>query len=264
MKSDRTANASIPGRIAGVLLAVVVLTNAMNASAAGDGDARDPAVAADKLVSRLQALRPGIPIENVSATPIPDIYALEITGGTVYYGTADGRYLFAGDLYELGDDDLINLAEAGRTETRRALLDEVPREEMVIFSPEGRTRASISVFTDVDCGYCQKLHQEVPELNRMGVEVRYLAYPRAGVGSPSYDKIVSAWCADDPNEAITRLKARQSIPDAQCPNPVAEQFELGREIGVQGTPAIILENGSMLPGYMPAEQLAEAVGIPSG
>lgn len=231
------------------------------AESAAVSQARDPAAAAAKLVSRLEALRPGIPIENVSATPLPDIYALELAGGAVYYGTADGRYLFAGDLYELKDDELVNLAEASRAEMRRELMDQVDREDMVIFSPAGPTKASISVFTDVDCGYCQKLHQEVPELNRMGVEVRYLAYPRAGVGSRSYDKIVSAWCADDPNAALTRLKARQSIPDADCTNPVAQQFDLGQAVGVTGTPAIVLEDGRMLPGYLPAQQLAEAVGI---
>ena len=216
---------------------------------------------ADKLVSRLKALRPDIPIESVSSTPLPGIFALELTGGTVFYGTADGRYLFAGDLYELGDDDLVNLAEAGRSEKRKSLMAEVPRKDMVIFSPPGPVKAAISVFTDVDCGYCQKLHQEVPELNAMGVEVRYLAYPRAGVGSQSYDKIVSAWCADDPNTALTRLKARQEIPTVTCPNPVARQFELGQEIGVAGTPAILLEDGRLLPGYLPAGELAVTLGI---
>lgn len=216
---------------------------------------------AERLVSKLKSLRPDIPIEAVSSTPIPGIYALELTGGTVFYGTADGQYLFAGDLYELGENELINLAEAGRADMRRELMSTVAEKDMLVFSPSGATKAAINVFTDVDCGYCQKLHQEVPALNAMGVEVRYLAYPRAGVGSRSYQKIVSAWCAEDPNAALTKLKARESIPDATCPNPVAEQFDLGREIGVNGTPAIVLEDGRMLPGYMPADDLARAIGI---
>lgn len=215
----------------------------------------------DKLVERLQALRPDIPIENVASTPIPGIYALELAGGTVFYGTEDGRYLFAGDLYELGDDELVNLAEAGRTSKRQKLLAQVDKDDMLVFSPKGPTKAAINVFTDVDCGYCQKLHQEVPELNAMGIEVRYLAYPRAGVGSQSYQKIVSAWCADDPNAALTKLKARQTIPAATCDNPVADQYQLGREMGVSGTPAIVLKDGTLLPGYMPARDLAEAVGV---
>lgn len=224
-----------------------------------------PARAEDgqRLVERLKALRPDIPIENVASTPIPGIYALELAGGTVFYGTEDGRYLFAGDMYELGDDELINLAETGRTMKREKLLAQVDKDDMLIFSPQGPTKAAISVFTDVDCGYCQKLHQEVPALNDMGIEVRYMAYPRAGIGSESYDKIVSAWCAEDPNAALTRVKARQPIPSATCENPVAEQYQLGREMGVSGTPAIILQDGTLLPGYMPADKLAEAVGVTS-
>jgi thiol:disulfide interchange protein DsbC len=243
-----------------ILLGVAAaITLALPLTAAEDGAA--PAGDAAKLVERLQALRPDIPIENVASSPIPGIYALELAGGTVFYGTADGRYLFAGDLYHLGDEELTNLAEAGRAEKRRELMDDVSRDDMVVFSPTVATKAAIMVFTDVDCGFCQKLHQEVPKLNDMGIEVRYLAYPRAGVGSASYQKIVSAWCADDPNTALTRLKARQPVPDATCPNPVADQLALGRAMGVSGTPAIVLEDGTMLPGYMPAEQLAEAVGI---
>ncbi|MEM8768439.1 MAG: DsbC family protein [Pseudomonadota bacterium] len=216
---------------------------------------------AQALVDRLKALRPDIPIEGVSPSPLPGIYQLDLPGGTVFYGTADGRYLFAGDLYELGEDDLINLAEVGRIEKRQAIMADVATEDMVVFAANGTRKAAINVFTDVDCGYCRKLHQEVPELNRMGIEVRYLAYPRAGIGSPAYNKIVSAWCADDPNTAITALKAGEEIPDATCENPVASQYELGREVGVSGTPAIVLEDGRMLPGYLPADALAEAIGI---
>lgn len=236
------------------LLSIAIIASAATFAGAAEPDA-------ERLVSKLKSLRPDIPIEAVSSTPIPGIYALELAGGTVFYGTADGRYLFAGDLYELGENDLINLAEAGRTDKRRELMDTVAKKDMLIFSPSGATKAAINVFTDVDCGYCQKLHQEVPALNAMGVEVRYLAYPRAGVGSRSYQKIVSAWCAEDPNAALTKLKARESIPDATCPNPVAEQFELGREMGVNGTPAIVLQNGRLLPGYMPADDLAQAIGL---
>ncbi len=256
----------ITATIATLALAAAAIALTLPRAIAGDDEAASPVAGgaareADKLVTRLKALRPDIPIENVKASPIPGIYALELAGGTVFYGTEDGRYLFAGDLYELGDEELVNLAEVGRAELRHELLAGVPRSEMIVFSPQGDTRAAINVFTDVDCGFCQKLHQEVPKLNEMGIEVRYLAYPRAGVGSESYRKIVSAWCAKDPNTALTRLKARQSIPDASCPNPVAEQLELGRQMGVSGTPAIVLQDGTMLPGYMPAERLAEVVGI---
>jgi len=248
--------------LAKTLLSPCRLIGMLSLFLAGAALAADaPADGGQKLRERLQILRPGIPVQRVSPTPIPGIYALEIDGGTTFYGTEDGRYLFAGDMYELGDTDLINLAEAGRTVKRRELISQVALKDMVIFSPKGETKAVVNVFTDVDCGFCRKLHQEVPQLNDMGIEVRYLAYPRAGIGSESYDRIVSAWCSKDPNTAITKLKAGQSIPSATCDNPVAAEFELGREMGVNGTPAIVLQDGRLLPGYMPADELAKTLGI---
>lgn len=237
-----------------VLITMLTLVGTVSAVAdtAADGQA---------LVAKLKALRPEIPIERVAPSPLPGIYQLELAGGTVFYGTEDGRYLFAGDLYELGDDDLVNLAEQGRVEKRQTLMAAVDVNDMVVFPPSGKRKAVITVFTDVDCGYCQKLHKEVPRLNELGVEVRYLAYPRAGIGSRSYQKIVSAWCSEDRNSAITALKAGQEIPDIDCPNPVADQYELGLAVGVSGTPAIVLEDGRLLPGYMPADQLVQAIGI---
>jgi thiol:disulfide interchange protein DsbC len=243
-----------------ILTLVAVVAFGITAWAAGQQGPAD-AGAGEKLVERLKSLRPDIPIEGVSASPVPGIFALELAGGTVFYGTADGRYLFAGDLYELGDTELVNLAEARRTEQRRALMADVPRDDLVIFPAAGKTKAVVNVFTDVDCGFCRKLHQEVPTLNEMGIEIRYLAYPRAGVGSRSYQKIVSAWCADDPNAALTQLKAGQEIPDRACDNPVARQLDLGRQVGVTGTPALVLEDGRLLPGYFPADELAQKVGI---
>lgn len=213
------------------------------------------------LAERFSALRPNVTIKSVTATPVPGIYALELGGGDVLYGTEDGRYLFNGDLYELGEHEIVNLAEIRRIQNRKTIMANVPSSEMVIFTTEGDPKAFISVFTDVDCTYCRKLHLEVPRLNELGVEVRYLAYPRAGIGSRSYDKIVSAWCSDDPQLAITQLKAGQTIADATCQNPVAAQFELGSEVGVTGTPAIVLEDGRLLPGYLSAEDLVEQLGI---
>ena len=132
---------------------------------------------------------------------------------------------------------------------------------MIVFGPE-EAKAFVYVFTDVDCYYCQKLHQEVPALKELGVEIRYLAYPRAGVGSPSYRKIASAWCAEDPNISLTALKAGEQIPDNVCENnPVAEQYMLGGQLGVSGTPALVTESGKLLPGYMPADKLANALGL---
>jgi thiol:disulfide interchange protein DsbC len=231
------------------------------AGVAPSGDA--PPAGAARLLSRLEAARPDIAAQvlDVEPAPIPGLFVLSLPGGTMLYGTADGRHLIAGDLYELTDGELVNLAEVERAETRRRLIAAVPRGDMIVFTPAGPTKAAISVFTDVDCGYCQLLHREVPELNQLGIEVRYLGYPRGGIGSDTHRKMTSAWCARDPNEAITRLKARETIPPATCDNPIARHFELGGAVGVNGTPAIVLEDGRLLPGYLPAERLAAILGL---
>ncbi|MFK7916124.1 MAG: DsbC family protein [Pseudomonadales bacterium] len=248
--------------IAGATLALVSALAAGVLLAASEQAPAKPVFShGQALVDRLQQLRPGLPVESVTKTPVAGLVALNLTDGETYYGTEDGRYLFSGDLFRLDDNDLVNLSEERRSGQRKTLLASIETKDTVVFAPNKQAKASLYVFTDVDCGYCRKLHQEVPALNAMGIEVRYLAYPRAGVGSPSYDKIVSAWCARDPQAALTNLKAGQNIKTQTCTNPVANQYDLGRQMGINGTPAIVLEDGTLLPGYMPAAQLAAALGL---
>lgn len=212
------------------------------------------------LVARLKALRPDLPIVMVHPTPVAGIQGIELEGGTFLYVTADGRHLFAGDLWAM-DSTLTNLTDTFRNTKRMAQMAKLPIEEMVVFSPKKAARQAIFVFTDIDCGYCRKLHLEMAAMNDLGIEVRYLAYPREGVGSEAYKKLVSAWCADDRQTALTRLKAGQPVPAKTCVNPVADQYKLGQVIGVTGTPAIITQTGELLPGYMPAKELALALGL---
>ncbi len=240
---------------AGLAIAFVCLGTAVSTAIAAA-----PA-GSERLLGALNKHAPNLPIEDVYEAPLPGFIAVELAGGNVLYGSADGRYFyFGGDLYEMGAE-LVNLTEGRRATKRKRLLDAVPMEEMVVFSPAGTTRTHVSVFTDIDCGYCRKLHQEVAEINALGIEVRYLAYPRAGMGTPSAAKIITAWCADDRNDAMTALKAGEQVPMASCSNPVANQIELGRQVGVSGTPAIVTADGRLLPGYMPAQDLAEAIGL---
>ena len=185
---------------------------------------------------------------------------MSLAGGQTLHITQDGIFLIAGDLYRVTESDLINLAEFERNGRRKQLLAKLDESEMVVFSPQN-PKKTVTVFTDFDCTYCRKLHQEVPALNEMGIAVRYLAYPRAGVPSASYDKMVSAWCADDPNAALTKAKMGKAIPQKTCANPVAKHYRLGDDFGVTGTPALILEDGQLLPGYMPATALAARLGI---
>ena len=151
--------------------------------------------------------------------------------------------------------DVVNLTEQLQQKVAAELVNKLDPADMVIF-PATETKAKITVFTDVDCGYCQKLHNEVPALNRAGVEVRYLAWPREGMSGKTYNTMVNIWCADDRQEAMTRAKRRQSVKPATCRTPIERQYALGHQLGIRGTPAIVLENGEVVPGYMPATQLA--------
>ena len=203
----------------------------------------------------LNTLQPDLKVESVSASPLKGLHQVQLEGGRVLYMSEDGQYLMQGYLYQMRDGQMVNLTEQAENVAVARQLNALPRNEMVIFAPKN-PKTHITVFTDTDCGYCQLLHKEVAELNRQGVEVRYLAYPRAGVGSPTYETLVSVWCAKNPQEAMNQAKARKKVAAATCENPVAKQYELGQRIGVQGTPAIFLANGQLIPGYQPADKLA--------
>ena len=213
------------------------------------------------LADVLQRRLPDINISAIESSPIPGMRTVEIDQGVLLHVTEDGSYAIAGVLYALTDDGPVDPFEARKTAKRMALLADVPMEQMIVFAPEGETKAVLSVFTDTDCGFCRKLHAEVPELNGKGIEVRYLAFPRMGIGSETYDKMVSAWCADNRHDAITRLKRGRTIPSKSCDNPVAEQYEIGQLFDIQGTPTIITGDGELIGGYVPAAELAQGLGV---
>ena len=212
---------------------------------------------------RLSAARSGLPIERISASEVEGIYRVELASGETLHTTADGRFLF-GDLWEVREHDLVNLSELRRNDQRKALIARLDPKDMVVFAPAGGTRAVVNVFTDVDCGYCRKLHSEMAGYNALGIEIRYLAYPRAGIGSPSAAKLVTAWCSENRQDALTRLKQMEDVPARTCDSPVEEDFALGQALGVNGTPALLLEDGRMVPGYVPPAELAGLLGLPGG
>lgn len=204
----------------------------------------------------LKSIQPDLPIEAVAESAVPGLYQVELKGGQLLYATGDGQFILQGDLYRVADGQAVNLTAKHQGKEVARMLADIPRSEMVVFAPE-QPKTHITVFTDTDCGYCQKLHSEVPELNRLGVEVRYLAFPRQGVGSHGYNTLVSVWCAKDRNAAMNLAKSREEVPAATCDNPVTKQYELGQSIGVNGTPAIVLADGQLIPGYKPAAELAK-------
>ena len=204
-----------------------------------------------------------IGIESVRPSPAPGIVEVQVINGPLLYATEDGGYFFLnGDLHQVSVSGAVNLTEERRSLARKEQLAAVSLEDMVVFSPKGETRDYVSVFTDVTCFYCQKLHREVDQLNAKGVEVRYLAFPRGGINSDGAKKLATAWCADDQQTTLTELKAGMDLPVNDCADsPIAAQYQLGQEMGVSGTPAIITSSGKMIPGYRPAADLIVALGL---
>lgn len=200
---------------------------------------------------KIRTLVPNAKTIAVSETPLEGILQIQINSDIVYM-TADSKYLFQGQILEM--DTRINLTDQAKSTIRLGLLKELNTDEQISFGPENPVY-DLLVFTDLDCGYCRKLHNQMEEYNKEGIAIHYLAFPRAGIGSASYDKFVSVWCADDQQQALTLAKNGDEPEPLNCPNPVADQYELGREVGVTGTPALVTENGTLIPGYMPPEQL---------
>jgi len=203
----------------------------------------------------LQGLQADMPIEAIAESPISGLYQIALKGGRQLYASADGQYLMQGYLFQVKDGQAINLTEQAESQGIAREINAIPVSDMVVFRPEN-PKTHITVFTDTDCGYCQKLHSEMAELNKLGVEVRYVAFPRQGIGSEGYNTLVNVWCASDKQQAMNRAKRGQSVADAKCENPVEKQYQLGQLIGVRGTPAIVLANGQLIPGYQPAAMLA--------
>jgi len=194
-----------------------------------------------------------VSISRISATALPGIYEVQL-GTEILYVTADGRFALRGDLLDL--EQRRNLSEDRRAELRATALRKVPATDLIEFAAP-RERHRIYVFTDVNCGYCQRMHRDMPELHRRGISVRYLAFPVIGNARVAYRDMEAVWCADDRQEALTRAKAGGRVEPRRCASPVNRQYELGRSFGIQGTPAIYLENGRGLPGYLTPQQMMQ-------
>lgn len=189
------------------------------------------------------------------------LFQVVLASGERLYTVEDGRFLLTGDLYEVSENEIVNLTEMQRNRERLAAIEALNPDDIISFAPAGETKKVVYAFTDIDCGYCRKLHDEVQDYTDLGIEIRYLAFPRAGVGSASFQKYVSAFCAADNKQSLTDAKAGREIPTLNCENPVAAQYELGRMLGVSGTPSLILDSGQMVPGYVPAADLARQLGL---
>jgi len=197
----------------------------------------------------------GIKLEDVRISPVNGIYEVS-RDAEISYLTSDGRYAILGDMIDLDSD--ANISENRRRIIRARMIDAVPENEMLVFAPKEAAKYTITVFTDIDCGYCRRLHSQIAEYNRLGIRVRYMFFPRSGPDTPSWHKAESVWCSSNRNDALTRAKNGEDLKTAKCPTDIiSRDFELGQKLAVDGTPAIFLASGEMLGGYLPPGQLSK-------
>lgn len=210
-----------------------------------------------QIKAELERAFPELKTATVKPSPVSGMYEVE-HDSKIFYTTSDGKYLFMGDVMDLRAQS--NITESRRAAIRTRLLNEVGEQNMIVIGPD-KPKRTLTVFTDVDCGYCAKFHLDVPALNKQGVKVRYLFFPRSGIGSESYKRAVAVWCADDRAKAIGIAKARGKLDMKTCANPVESHYQLGQRLDVGGTPTIFLDDGKLLPGYIPPPRLLAILGL---
>lgn len=200
---------------------------------------------------KIRAMAPGVTSIAISETPLTDLLQVQV-GNEIYYASSDAKYLVIGRIMDM--DTRVNLTDQAKAAVVKDLLVDLDLTQQISFSP-AEPEYELLVFTDIDCGYCRKLHDQIDEYMAEGIAIHYAAFPRAGLTSHSFEKFVSVWCADDQQNALTLAKGGDEPEPLQCENPIGEQYELGRTIGVTGTPALVTNDGLLIPGYMPPAQL---------
>ena len=210
----------------------------------------------DNIRESLKNILPdGAIIESIEATPIQDMYAVYYGDLQPIYVTKDGSFFIYGDIYKINSNSISNITDESIAERRKIILNDIPANELISFKSKNE-QFSVIVFTDVDCGYCRKLHNQINEYNKLGISINYAAYPRSGLGTSAFTKMVGAWCSDDPKGSISKLKNNKNLDLSFCDSqPVSKQYVIGQKLGVNGTPAIFSMDGDMFPGYIEPEEL---------
>ena len=197
----------------------------------------------------------GAVIEQIEPSPIPGIYAVYYGDLQPIYVTQDGSFFIYGDIYKININSISNITEKSIVERRKLILQNIPSEELISFKSSNE-QFSVIVFTDVDCGYCRKLHNQIDEYNSLGISINYAAFPRSGLGTSAFTKMVGAWCSDNPKDSMTKLKNNLTLDISFCENqPVSKQYIIGKKLGVDGTPSVFSMDGEMFPGYIEPEEL---------
>jgi len=221
---------------------------------AASEESQDPE---QQLRESLARIAPEMAITSVTESVMPGVYEV-VSGAQVFYVTPNGKYMLEGSIIDL--EQRVDISEQRRGTLQMSLINDVPEDQMLVFNNEaGDAERSITVFTDTDCGYCQRLHQEIETITAADIKVRYLLFPRAGLESPSSTELQSVWCASDQQEAMTIAKTGGQVPHASCENPIESHMAVARQVGLRGTPLIYLDSGTKIPGYQPAAELIRQI-----
>ena len=256
------------------LFCVAVLLGTVSLSACAQapqsGPAKEPAAgpapgataakagtADERARQALKTLNPQVEIDYIGAAALPGFREV-IVGGQVVYVSDDGKYLVQGSLLDIEAKKELTQASPALGKYRQGLLNTVKQKDRIVFAPANPVH-TVSIFTDIECGYCRKLHSEIAEYNKQGIAIEYLAFPRMGLGSPDHTNMISVWCAPDRKQALTDAKVGKPITPRNCTSPVNMEFDIGQRLGVSGTPAIYAADGTQLGGYLPPAQLRAAL-----
>jgi len=239
---DQPAKATAPAKAATPAKAVVPA-----------GKSTVPADVRARVVSKLD----GAKAEDVGPSPIPGLYEVTM-GGLIAYVSSDGKYLVSGNVYDL--DTQVNVTASRRNEARAKALAAARDAQMIVFSP-ANAKMTVTVFTDIDCGYCRKFHGQIADLNKAGIRVRYMMFPRSGPGTESWRKAEAVWCSADRRDALTRAKRGEEVKAKPCTGAAAiqTQYSMGEDLGVEGTPAIFTQTGDYVGGFMTPDQLVKVI-----
>ncbi|MCB1581940.1 MAG: thioredoxin fold domain-containing protein [Marinicella sp.] len=204
-----------------------------------------------------------VKVVEISETPISGVMEVLVDAGRgseILYMSSDGKYILNGSIVDI--DKRINITDLKKSVIRKEMMGKFGKSQRIDFFPEGKNMEHhVTVFTDIDCGYCRKLHSEMSQYNELGIGISYLFFPRAGLQSGSFDKAVNVWCSDNQQEAMTLAKAGETVEPKTCDNPIEEHYKAGVTAGVSGTPALVLDDGTLMPGYLPPEQLKQRLDL---
>ena len=268
----------LPCLFLSIMLSVLLLQSCSDSPKPRPGDEKPPGLephppssphsslegALEAVATNLESLMPNVRVTDIREAVVPGLFEVELEGGGIIYLNNSVDYFVDGDLYEIRGGDVINLTERTRTARRKDMLDGLDSSSMIVFDPVDRqVKATVTVFSDIDCGWSRRFHAETDELLAHGIRVRYLAYPRAGIDSPSFQKTQNVWCADNQQEAFTLAMQGEDPETLTCDDPIEDHYELTSEFGVTGTPWILLDDGSTVRGYLPADDLAKRLGLSS-